>query len=98
MGLGGIYLTEFGFATCPAQPGCVPERTAARWLADSFQLAARFSYVKGLTVFSMRDFAAATDGRPQWDMRSGILRENLGPKPAFREVKLALRDLRRAGR
>jgi hypothetical protein len=46
----------------------------------------------------MRDFAAATDGRPQWDMRSGILRENLGPKPAFREVKLALRDLRRAGR
>jgi polysaccharide biosynthesis protein PslG len=95
---GGIYLTEFGFATCPASPGCVPERTAARWLASSFRVAARFPYVKGLTVFSMRDFAAATDASPHWDLRSGILRVNLGPKPAFRWMKLALRDLRRARR
>lgn len=92
---GGIYLTEFGFATCPAQPNCVDERTAGRWLALSLRVAARYRFVRGLTVFSLRDFADPSDTDPPWDMRSGILRQNLTPKPAFRAVKRELARLRR---
>jgi hypothetical protein len=97
---GGIYLTEFGFATCPALPGCVAEATAARWLASSFQVAAGYRYVHGLTAFSMRDFAAPSDLDPPWDLRSGILRHDLTPKPAYRRLRSVLWRLerRRVGR
>lgn len=95
---GGLYLTEFGFATCPAQPSCVSDRRAARWLARSFQAAARYPYVRGLTVFSMRDFADRHDRNPGWDMRSGILQQDLSPKPAFRAVKRTLSRLRQPRR
>jgi hypothetical protein len=92
---GGIYLTEFGFGTCPAQPACVSERTAGQWLAASLQVAARYRYVKALTVFSLRDFADPADQNPRWDMRSGILRQNLAPKPAFAIVRREITRLRR---
>jgi hypothetical protein len=92
---GGIYLTEFGFATCPAQPTCLDEDTAGRWLALSLRMAASYPYVQGLTVFSMRDFADPADGNPRWDMRSGIMRQNLTPKPAFWAVKREIARLRR---
>lgn len=96
---GGIYLTEFGFATCPALPGCVEEWTAARWLASSFQVAADYPYVEGLTAFSMRDFAAPSDLYPHWDLRSGILRHDLTPKPAYQPLRTVLQRLeRRRGR
>lgn len=91
---GGLYLTEFGFSTCPAQPFCLDERTAGRWLALSLRTAARSRYIQGLTVFSMRDFADPAEADPRWDMRSGILRDNLTPKPAFGMVK---RELSRLG-
>jgi hypothetical protein len=91
---GGIYLTEFGFSTCPAQPFCLQERTAGRWLSLSLRIAARYPYVRGLTIFSMRDFAERAEASPRWDMRSGILRADLTPKPAFRMVKQELSRLR----
>jgi hypothetical protein len=90
---GGIYLTEFGFATCPAQPACVDEATAARWTASSIRIAAGYRYVRGLTVFSMRDFADPRDPDPIWEMRSGLLRHDLTPKPAFDAVKRVIRRL-----
>ena len=92
---GGLYLTEFGFATCPARPTCVTDRIAGRWLAASFAVASRYRFIKGLTVFSMRDFADPADPDPRWDMRSGIMSANLTPKPAFRAVKRELTLLRR---
>jgi hypothetical protein len=88
-----IYLTEFGFATCPAHPSCVPEPTAAVWLARSFQIAARIPYVAGLTAFSMRDYAPPSDADPLWDMRSGIVRQDLSPKPAFPVLRSVLSRL-----
>ena len=94
---GGIWLTEFGFATCPAQPQCLSEARAATYLANSYRAASRYRYVKGLTAFSMRDYAEPQDQNPAWDMRSGILRKDLSPKPAFRQIKSALRQLRQAG-
>jgi polysaccharide biosynthesis protein PslG len=91
---GGLWLTEFGFATCPAQPHCLSDSRAATWLAKSYRVAARYRYVKGLTAFSMRDYADPQDRNPAWDLRSGILQNDLSRKPAFRQVKNALRRLR----
>jgi hypothetical protein len=42
----------------------------------------------------MRDFADPAEANPRWDMRSGILRADLTPKPAFRMVKRELSRLR----
>jgi hypothetical protein len=91
---GGLWLTEFGFATCPARPQCLSDSRAATYLANSYRVAARYRYVKGLTAFSMRDYADPQDRNPAWDLRSGILHQDLSPKPAFRKVKSALRRLR----
>lgn len=91
---GGLWLTEFGFATCPARPQCLSESRAAAYLAKSYRVAARYRYVRGLTAFSMRDYADAQDGSPAWDLRSGILHKDLSPKPAFASVKRAIRRLR----
>lgn len=90
----GLWLTEFGFATCPAQPHCLSDSRAATYLARSFRVAARYRYVKGLTAFSMRDYAEPGDRNVAWDLRSGILHKDLSPKPAFGRVKGALRRLR----
>ena len=91
---GGLWLTEFGFATCPAQPHCLSDARAAAYLARSYRVAARYHYIKGLTAFSMRDYAEPQDRNPAWDLRSGILHKDLSPKPAFRRVKSTLRRLR----
>jgi polysaccharide biosynthesis protein PslG len=90
---GGLWLTEFGFATCPAQPHCLSDTRAAAYLATSYLVAARYRYVKGLTAFSMRDYAEPQDPNPAWDLRSGILGKDLSPKPAFHSVKRALSRL-----
>jgi len=49
-----------------------------------------------MTAFSMRDYADPQDRNPAWDLRSGILRKDLSPKPSFRRVKSELRRLRRS--
>ena len=91
---GGLWLTEFGFATCPAQPHCLSDSRAATYLARSFRVASRYRYVKGLTAFSMRDYGEPQDPNVAWDLRSGILHKDLSPKPAFGKVKSELRRLR----
>ena len=90
---GGLWLTEFGFATCPAQPHCLSDSRAAAYLAKSYRVAARYRYIKGLTAFSMRDYADPQDQNPAWDLRSGILHKDLAPKSAFGKLKRVLRQL-----
>ena len=80
-------------ATCPARPHCLTDSRAATYLANSYRVAARYRYVKGLTAFSMRDYADPQDRSPAWDLRSGILHKDLSPKPAFRRVTSVLRRL-----
>jgi hypothetical protein len=93
---GGLWLTEFGFPTCPAQPHCLSDSRAATYLANSYRVAARYRYIKGLTAFSMRDYAEPQDRNPAWDLRSGILHKDLSPKLAFPRVKNALARLRQS--
>ena len=35
---GGLWLTEFGFATCPAQPHCLSDSRAASYMASSYRV------------------------------------------------------------
>jgi hypothetical protein len=72
---GGLYLTEFGFAPCPARP-CVPAPIAQRWIANSYRDAARYRYVRALTAFSARDYATGAD--VGWQVHSGILNRPFG--------------------
>ena len=84
----GLYLTEFGYATCPAST-CLPAVKAGRWLADTYREAAKYRYVKALTAFSMSDYPDPKDPSPAWFFHSGIL-----GRPAFGQVHRALKQLR----
>lgn len=84
-----IWLTEFGFAACPASPLCVSEASQADWLVKSFQLAARWRYVRGLTVFSLRD----TGPTSEWDYRFGLLRRDFSPRPSYWALQATLPTL-----
>jgi hypothetical protein len=79
-----------GFQDLVAAPECLRTEEPA----DSYRVAARYRYIKGLTAFSMRDYSEPRDPNPAWDLHSGILRKDLSPKPAFSRVKSALRRLR----
>jgi hypothetical protein len=85
----GVYVTEFGFAHCPAMP-CVSAEQAGLWLAKSFKVAARLPYVRALTAFALSDYGADPKGEfAGWMMRSGIV-----GTPAYSDVRRTLKRLR----
>jgi hypothetical protein len=84
----GIYITEYGFAPCPADT-CIPPRLAGRWLALGFREAAKYRYVKAMALFSLRDYADPADPQPDWQNHSGIL-----GRPAYGQVRRMLKQLR----
>lgn len=93
----GLWLTEFGYATCPSQPACVSPETQGAWMAESIRVAACYPYVKGLTAFTLRD----VQPRPGWDVTSwtlhfGLMNTDFSPKPAFGTVAAAYQQLSRA--
>jgi hypothetical protein len=92
----GLWLTEFGFASCPASPTCVPEGLQASWMAKSIRIAACYPYVSGLTAFTIRDIAGDPQYAQQFDAHFGLLRSDFSPKPAFAAVAAAYRGAGRA--
>jgi hypothetical protein len=82
----GLYLTEFGFASCPATPTCVSDRTQARWLAASFRVARGWRYVRGLTAFTVRDVGSSN----LWDHRMGVLTAGFQRRQAWWALRRAL--------
>jgi hypothetical protein len=80
----GLWLTEFGFATCPAVPACISEGQQANWMVKSIRIAACYPYIKGVTPFLLRDIPVAD---PQWalvwDGHFGLLRSDFSPKRSF---------------
>jgi hypothetical protein len=84
----GMWLTEFGFATCPAQPICVPEDVQAAWMAKSLRIAACYPFIEGVTAFVLRNAPVP----PAWDETSwtlhfGMMNPDFSPKPAFGSVQ-----------
>jgi polysaccharide biosynthesis protein PslG len=84
---GGVWLTEFGFASCPAVPTCVSEAQQARWLAKSLQIAACYRYVKGLTPFTIRDILGDPRYSQVFDAHFGLLHTDFSRKPAYSSVR-----------
>jgi hypothetical protein len=89
-----LWLTEFGYSTCPSQPACVSDRTQAAWMTESIRIAACYPYVAGLTTFVLRDRTVP----PSWDQTSwnfhfGLMSADFVPKPAFAAVADTFRAL-----
>jgi hypothetical protein len=77
-----LWITEFGYATCPATPLCVDPQVQARWLVSAIATAARWRYVRAMVIFRLRD--TGTDDN--WEGRFGLLGLDGTPKPAFGAV------------
>jgi hypothetical protein len=79
-----FYLTEYGYSTKPtaALGGfSVSERVQARYLHDAYRVAARYSQVKVMVWFLLRD--QASQAQPSLDVYSGLRRVNGERKPAW---------------
>jgi hypothetical protein len=88
---GGLWLTEFGFDSCPAAPTCVPENVQARWTVKSIQLASCYPYVRGVVPFTVRDISGDPQYAQVWDAHFGLLRNDFSPKPAYAAVRATYR-------
>jgi hypothetical protein len=91
----GIWVTEFGFAACPAQPTCQPENRQAAWLAKSFKVVRGLEYVRGLTAFTIRDIPGLgfSHDTPFWDRRMGMLTTDFRRRPAWYALRKSFENL-----
>jgi hypothetical protein len=91
----GLWLTELGFSTCPAQPACIPEGQQASWMSKSIRVAACYPYVAGLTAFTLRDIPVPANypAASYWDYHFGLMSSDFSPKPAFNAVSGTFRQL-----
>jgi hypothetical protein len=78
-----FYLTEYGYSTRPSivlGGFAVTEKQQARYLRDAYRVAARYSQVKVMVWFLLRDQASQ---EPSLDVYSGLRRVNGQRKPAW---------------
>jgi hypothetical protein len=94
----GLWLTEFGFATCPAVPTCVSEAQQATWMAKSIRIASCYPYVRGMTPFTIRDIPGDPRYAQVMDAHFGLLRTDFSPKPSYSAVTAAYRNYDLAAR
>lgn len=87
-----IWITEFGYATCPATPQCVAPEVQADYLRKGIEVAAGWPFVDVFLVFRLRDAAPHHGGI---GARFGVFAESGAPKPAARSVGRVLRKLTR---
>lgn len=98
----GLWLTEFGFATCPAAGSCISEPQQAKWMVKSVRIASCYPYVRGLLPFTIRDIPSPD---PAYDLvqdaHFGLLHKDYSPKPSYSAMAAAYKALdssqRRAG-
>jgi hypothetical protein len=82
-----VYITETGWSTFTGKCG-VDEVTQATYLAGIYGYAKHMPFVRGVWWYDLQD-----DGKnpAQMEDNFGILRADLSPKPAFRELKNQLK-------
>jgi hypothetical protein len=89
-----MWLTEFGFSSCPSGPVCVQDSTQAAWDAKSVQVAACYPYVAGLTAFTLRDISVpSTWDATSWHFHFGLMGADFAPKPAYSAMSAAYHHL-----
>lgn len=85
-----IWLTEFGYADCPATPYCVSQDDQGAYLASALRLAATWDYVDVFLLYRLRDwYGSGSD----WEQHFGVLNGDWSQKPAARQVSGALASL-----
>lgn len=86
-----IWITEFGYPTCPARPHCATAALQADYLQKAVELVATWGYVDAFFVFQLRDSPVGSS----LGMRFGILNEDGSAKPAAAALSKAFEALRR---
>lgn len=82
-----VWITEIGWSTCDGGEECVGERTQARNLAETFDLASsRWPYVEAVVVYALGDFPAPPKAK---EGSFGVLRSDLTPKPSWGVLQTA---------
>lgn len=91
-----LWLTEYGFSAC-SWCGSLAEQ--ARLIGETTRAIPQFAYVRGATLYQLRDTSTAPDS---WESNFGLLREDFTRRPAyaaFRSAVAAVRERwRRAAR
>ncbi|MEA2346963.1 MAG: hypothetical protein QOG62_750 [Thermoleophilaceae bacterium] len=86
-----IWITEFGYADCPATPYCVAPALQADYLSKAVRLAATWPYVDTFLLYRLRDWGI-TGGSTE--AHFGVLQKDGQPKPAAQAVADAFKSLR----
>ncbi len=84
-----LWLTEFGWPTCPAGLfwWCVSEPEQASRLTDAFNAAAAWPYVAAEIIYTLRDPGIDANN---WENYMGLLRFDYSAKPGWSAFKNAL--------
>jgi polysaccharide biosynthesis protein PslG len=82
-GAKSIWLTEFGWSTCPGKDG-VSEQTQAEYLTLAFDQLRRYPYVTVAFFYSFRDYAGIGEGL---EAHYGLLLRDFTEKPAYLAFK-----------
>lgn len=83
-----LWLTEFGFSACS---WCGSLDQQAQLIADTVRAIPQFPYVRGATLYQLRDTETLPDS---WENNFGLLREDFTPRPAYKAFKAALAAVR----
>lgn len=82
-----LWLTEFGWTTSRGGAWHVDEARQALFTADAFAVLATMPYVRGATVYELRD----RSGDPNaFESHFGMVTADYKPKPAYAALKAAL--------
>jgi hypothetical protein len=76
-----LWITEFGYATCPAVPACVSYQQQATYLNGALFMASNWSYLGAFTTFTLRDDPAAAYST-DFQYHFGVQESSWAPKPA----------------
>ena len=85
-----LWLTEFGYTACTSSE-CATPAEQADLLAQSVLALPQFPYVRGATVYQLRDM---TTDPGSWEANFGLVQQDFVRRPAFAAVRSAIGSLR----
>lgn len=79
-----LWLTEFGFTACS---WCGTPADQARLIAETVLAIPSYPYVRGATLYQLRDTSTAPDA---WESNFGLLRQDFSRRPAYAAFRQAV--------